>query len=104
MPPQDADHGPLWRVDGPPAQILADLGARGITRVFCEGGGRLAASLLAAGLVDQLVGYTAGLALGAEARPFLGATGWTHLVQAPRFHLTETRAIGGDLFHRWTRA
>ena len=104
LPPQDADHGPLWRVDGPPAQVLADLGARGITRVFCEGGGRLAASLLAAGLVDQLVGYTAGLALGAEARPFLGPTGWTHLAQAPRFHLAETRTIGGDLFHRWTRA
>ncbi|MFN4062368.1 MAG: bifunctional diaminohydroxyphosphoribosylaminopyrimidine deaminase/5-amino-6-(5-phosphoribosylamino)uracil reductase RibD [Paracoccus hibiscisoli] len=104
LAPQDDDHGPLWRVEGSPAQILSDLGGRGITRVFCEGGGRLAASLLGAGLVDQLVGYTAGLALGAEARPFLGATGWTRLAQAPRFALAETRQIGPDLFHRWRRA
>ncbi|WVJ72079.1 dihydrofolate reductase family protein [Paracoccus marcusii] len=86
-----------------PAQILADLG-RAASRGSLRRGGQLAASLLAAGLVDQLVGYTAGLALGAEARPFLGPTGWTHLAQAPRFRLAETRAIGGDLFHRWTRA
>ncbi|QBX35042.1 bifunctional diaminohydroxyphosphoribosylaminopyrimidine deaminase/5-amino-6-(5-phosphoribosylamino)uracil reductase RibD [Paracoccus liaowanqingii] len=103
LAPQGPDHGPLWRVAGEPARIMADLAGRGITRVFCEGGGRLAASLLVAGLVDQLIGYTAGLALGAEARPFLGPTGWTHLAEAPRFALAETRAIGPDLFHRWRR-
>lgn len=103
LPAQDADHGPLWRVEGPPDHVMTDLAARGITRVFCEGGGRLAASLLRAGLVDQLIGYTAGLALGAEARPFLGPTGWTRLADAPRFHLVEARVIGADLFHRWTR-
>ncbi|WP_265502355.1 bifunctional diaminohydroxyphosphoribosylaminopyrimidine deaminase/5-amino-6-(5-phosphoribosylamino)uracil reductase RibD [Paracoccus beibuensis] len=101
LPPQDGDHGPLWRVEGAPGDILADLGSRGITRVFCEGGGRLAASLLQAGLVDQLVGYTAGLAMGADARPFVGATGWSQLAQVPRFDLVETKVIGGDLFHRW---
>lgn len=103
MPPQDADHGPLWRVEGSPDRVLADLAGRGLTRVFCEGGGRLAASLMTAGLVDQVVGYTAGLVLGAEARPFLGATGWAALADAPRFRLVESRAIGGDLFHRWRR-
>lgn len=101
LAPQDADHGPLWRVEGTPADILADLGSRGITRVFCEGGGRLAASLLQAKLVDQMVGYTAGLAMGADARPFVGPTGWSKLAQVPRFDLVETRVIGGDLFHRW---
>ncbi|MEE2860699.1 MAG: bifunctional diaminohydroxyphosphoribosylaminopyrimidine deaminase/5-amino-6-(5-phosphoribosylamino)uracil reductase RibD [Pseudomonadota bacterium] len=101
LAPQDADHGPLWRVEGTPADILADLGSRGITRVFCEGGGRLAASLLQAKLVDQMVGYTAGLAMGADARPFVGPTGWSKLAQVPRFDLVETKVIGGDLFHRW---
>lgn len=101
LAPQDDDHGPLWRVEGDPADILGDLGSRGITRVFCEGGGRLAAGLLQAGLVDQLVGYTAGLAMGADARPFLGPTGWAHLSDVPRFALAETKVIGGDLFHRW---
>ena len=101
LAPQDADHGPLWRVEGTPADILAGLGSRGITRVFCEGGGRLAASLLQAKLVDQMVGYTAGLAMGADARPFVGPTGWSKLAQVPRFDLVETKVIGGDLLHRW---
>lgn len=87
-----------------PAAMLAALGAAGITRVFCEGGGALAASLLAAGLVDELAVFSAGLALGAEGRPALGAMGIDALAEAPRFALVETRAVGGDVLHLWTRA
>ena len=72
--------------------------------MFCEGGGALAASLLRAGLVDDLVLFTAGLALGAEARPGLGPLGLARLAEAPRFRLAETRALGADLLQRWTRA
>lgn len=89
--------------DLPPAGLLAALGAAGLTRVFCEGGGALAASLLAAGLVDELVGMTAGLALGAEGRPAIGAMGIERLAQAPRYVLADTRAVGGDVIHRWHR-
>ena len=49
--------------------MMQRLGERGITRVLCEGGGQLAAALLHADLVDELVCYTAGLTLGAEAIP-----------------------------------
>ncbi|GAA0294234.1 bifunctional diaminohydroxyphosphoribosylaminopyrimidine deaminase/5-amino-6-(5-phosphoribosylamino)uracil reductase RibD [Rhodovulum strictum] len=87
-----------------PAATLQALGAAGLTRVFCEGGGSLGAALLAAGLVDELVGFTAGLALGAEGRPALGALGLARLAEAPRFRLIETRAIGDDVMHRWERA
>ncbi|RCW88856.1 bifunctional diaminohydroxyphosphoribosylaminopyrimidine deaminase/5-amino-6-(5-phosphoribosylamino)uracil reductase RibD [Paracoccus lutimaris] len=104
LPVEDADHGPLWQVSGTPAAFMAELAARGLTRVLCEGGGELAASLLRAGLVDQLVGYTAGLALGAEGRPAIGALGLEYLADAPRFRLVETRRIGLDLMHRWLRA
>ncbi len=92
----DEAHGTL-----DPSSVLQALGARGLTRVYCEGGGGLAASLLAAGLVDELVGYTAGVALGAEGRPTLAAMGIERLADAPRFDLVETRAIGGDVLHRW---
>ena len=44
--------------------VLRALADEGLTRVFCEGGGALAASLLAAGLVDELVGFTAGAVIG----------------------------------------
>ncbi|RSK34876.1 bifunctional diaminohydroxyphosphoribosylaminopyrimidine deaminase/5-amino-6-(5-phosphoribosylamino)uracil reductase RibD [Rhodovulum iodosum] len=94
--------GPDRQLD--PRAILAALGAAGLTRVFCEGGGAFAASLLNAGLVDELVGFTAGLALGAEGRPSLGAMGIDALSEAPRFRLIETRDAGGDVLHRWERA
>lgn len=86
-----------------PAAALAALGAAGLTRVFCEGGGGLAASLLAEDLVDELVGFTAGLALGAEGRPSLAALGLSRLTEAPRFTLKDTRAVGGDVLHLWRR-
>lgn len=103
LPPEDADHGPIWQVSGDPAAFMAELAARGLTRVFCEGGGELAASLLRAGLVDQLVGYTAGIALGGDGRAAIGALALDHLADAPRFRLVESRRIGADLMHRWLR-
>ncbi len=84
--------------------LLRALGTMGLTRVLCEGGGALAASLLTAGLVDEMVGFTAGLAIGAEGLPGIGALGLARLDEAARFELIETRAIGGDVLHRWARA
>lgn len=84
--------------------MLLALGAAGLTRVFCEGGGTLAASLLAAGLVDRLALFTGGLAIGAEGRPSLGAMGLGTLDEAPRFRLSEVRALGGDTLQMWDRA
>jgi diaminohydroxyphosphoribosylaminopyrimidine deaminase/5-amino-6-(5-phosphoribosylamino)uracil reductase len=84
-----------------PAAMLAALGQAGLTRVFCEGGGALAAALLAAGLVDRLALFTGGVALGAEGRPAIGALGVDRLAAAPRFRLTDTRAVGPDTLQLW---
>ncbi len=86
-----------------PASVLSGLAQGGLTRVFCEGGGALAASLLQAGLVDELVGMSAGKILGAEGRPAIGALGLDRLSDAPRFSLRETRPVGTDLLHIWSR-
>lgn len=86
------------------ADALRQLGAAGLTRVFCEGGGALAASLLAGDLVDELVVFTAGLAIGAEGLPAIGAMGLERLEAAARFDLVETRALDGDVMHVWQRA
>lgn len=127
-----AREAPLWLVHGPDADaalheawegigarliesglagrhldmgsVLRGLGGQGLTRVFCEGGGALAASLLASDLVDELVGFTAGLALGAEGLPAIGAMGLARLAEAPRFELAESRPVGPDILHRWRRA
>jgi diaminohydroxyphosphoribosylaminopyrimidine deaminase/5-amino-6-(5-phosphoribosylamino)uracil reductase len=87
-----------------PVAALQAIGALGLTRIFCEGGGALAASLLAADLVDELVIYSAGLVLGAEGRPALGAMGIDTLSAAPRFVLRGTRQVGADVMHHWGRA
>ncbi|WP_084013789.1 bifunctional diaminohydroxyphosphoribosylaminopyrimidine deaminase/5-amino-6-(5-phosphoribosylamino)uracil reductase RibD [Leisingera methylohalidivorans] len=86
------------------ADVLQQLGQAGLTRVFCEGGSALAASLLAFDLVDELIGFTAGLGIGAEGLPSIGALGIGRLDEAPRFDLVETRPLGKDILHRWTRA
>ncbi|MCF2870020.1 bifunctional diaminohydroxyphosphoribosylaminopyrimidine deaminase/5-amino-6-(5-phosphoribosylamino)uracil reductase RibD [Octadecabacter sp. G9-8] len=86
-----------------PVDMMKQLADRGLTRVFCEGGGRLAASLLGAGLVDDIVGFTAGLALGAEGTPSIGAMARGPLADVARYRLVETQQIGPDLMHRWAR-
>ena len=47
---------------------------------------------------------TAGVVIGAEGRPALGALGLQRLGEAPRYRLRETRALGGDVLHLWERA
>lgn len=81
-------------------QVLADAG---ITRLFCEGGGMLAASLLGAGLVDDLVVMTAGRAIGAEGTPALAAMGIGRLADAPRFVLHDLARLGPDVMTLWRR-
>lgn len=87
-----------------PSALLETLGARGLTRVFCEGGGALAASLLAGDLVDEMVIVSAGFALGAEGKPAIGALGISALAEARRFELLGSRAVGGDVLTQWRRS
>jgi len=84
-----------------PAAVLQALGAAGLTRVFCEGGAGLAASLLGAGLVDELVLFTAGCAIGAEGTPALSAMGIGALADAPRLRLAGQDRVGGDVMSVW---
>lgn len=84
--------------------VLTQLGAHGLNRVYCEGGSALAASLLANDLVDRLAGFTAGLAIGAEGLPGVGALGLGSLSEAARFRLVEARSVGPDVMHLWERA
>jgi len=84
------------------ADALARLGARGLTRVFCEGGGGLAASLVGAGLVDELAVFSAGRLIGADGTPGLGPLGVTQL-GAAEWALVRAEKIGDDLMHLWRR-
>jgi diaminohydroxyphosphoribosylaminopyrimidine deaminase / 5-amino-6-(5-phosphoribosylamino)uracil reductase len=91
----------LGRVDI--ADALARLGARGLTRVFCEGGAGLAASLVAAGCADEIAWFTAGRLIGGDGVACLADLGVAALVQAPAFRLTGVERLGDDILHRWRR-
>ncbi|MFS4582563.1 bifunctional diaminohydroxyphosphoribosylaminopyrimidine deaminase/5-amino-6-(5-phosphoribosylamino)uracil reductase RibD [Phaeobacter sp. C3_T13_0] len=84
--------------------VLQQLGQAGLTRVFCEGGSALAASLLAQDLVDELVGFTAGLGMGGDGLSSIGSLGLEALGDAPRFDLIDVRPVGADIQHRWARS
>lgn len=84
------------------AEALAKLGVAGLTRVLCEGGGGLAASLVRADLVDDLAVFSAGHLFGADATPALAAIGVAG-IGAHRWRLVRSGAVGGDLFHLWRR-
>jgi diaminohydroxyphosphoribosylaminopyrimidine deaminase/5-amino-6-(5-phosphoribosylamino)uracil reductase len=83
--------------------MMQRLGDRGLTRVLCEGGGRLAAALLEADVVDEVVTYSAGLVLGDEAVPAVGPLEVEALQLAPRFRLVDAGRIGPDVRTRWRR-
>lgn len=63
--------------------ILDDLGARGITSLFVEGGAAVLTSFLAAGLADRVVIVTAPFLIGAGVEA-VGDLGLKVLSEAPR--------------------
>jgi len=84
------------------ADLMAKLASEGLTRVLCEGGGQLAASLIAANLVDRLEVFHAGLALGASGTPALAPLPFDSLQDFPRFKLCEVRKLGPDTLASYT--
>ncbi len=86
------------------AAALETLGARGLTRLLVEGGGRLAAGLLAAGLVDRIAWFRAGRLLGGDAVPAIGELALARLADAPAFVRESVRAAGKDLLETYRQA
>lgn len=86
--------------------IGAALGAmleHGIKRVLCEGGGQLAASLIAAEVVDRLEWFRAPIVLGAEGRPGVAALTLDSLAAAPAFRRVALRELGPDIWESYER-
>ena len=82
--------------------ILADLGARGIQSVMVEAGGRFVASLLKAGLVDELVWTRSSGLIGGDGLASLASLGLENLSDGRMFKRMKTQFIGDDvieIFH-----
>lgn len=82
---------------------LSALQRRGVSSVLIEGGGRVAASFLRAGLVDRLEWFRAPILLGAEGRPCVAALALSRLSDAPRFRRLAVEPCGDDLWERYER-
>jgi diaminohydroxyphosphoribosylaminopyrimidine deaminase/5-amino-6-(5-phosphoribosylamino)uracil reductase len=82
---------------------MAGLTSLGLTRIFCEGGGALAASLIKSDLVDALIGFGAGVLIGSEGQPCIGALGLDDLKSAKRWDLEDLQKLGPDIIHKWRR-
>jgi diaminohydroxyphosphoribosylaminopyrimidine deaminase/5-amino-6-(5-phosphoribosylamino)uracil reductase len=96
--PADAD----GRVDL--HQALRTLAARGITRVFSEGGPKVAARLIALKLADAIALITADKPLGRPGVAALDAEARAALLDDTSYRPVETFAYGPDTMRFWERA
>lgn len=86
-----------------PVDVLAALEGLGLTDIFVEGGGQVAASFLKADLVDELVWFRAPILIGAEGRAGVGDLHLDRLADALAFRRVEVREMGRDLMERYVR-
>nr|WP_257907437.1 dihydrofolate reductase family protein [Janibacter limosus] len=78
------------------AALLSGLHERGVRSVLLEGGAHLAASFVAADLVDEVVAHIAPTLLGAGS-PVLADAGITTITEALRLTTTDVVRLGDDI-------
>lgn len=82
---------------------MAVLAARGVTRLLVEGGAAVAAALLRADLVDEIVWFAAPLALGGDGLAAIGALGLSAPGEALAFRSEDSQEVGADRMVRLVR-
>ncbi|MDP3854215.1 RibD family protein [Phenylobacterium sp.] len=83
--------------------VVETLARQGLTRLFVEGGGQVAASFLRCSLVDRLEWFRAPIVIGGEGRPGIGALAVAALAEAPKLRRLEVLEVGADLWERYER-
>lgn len=78
------------------------LGTRGLTRIFCEGGPRIAAALIGQGLADEVTFLTSPKPLNGRGAG-LDAAAASALADPRYYHVAEGRMIGVDKLTRYER-
>lgn len=82
------------RVD--PAAVLKDLGERGVVAALIEGGPTIASAFLAAGLVDEIVWYTASKLAGGRGISAFGSVFET-MADIMDLNVTDVERVGPDI-------
>ena len=84
--------------------VLRELAGRGITRLLVEGGARVASSLVAAGLVDEVWLLRGPDAIGADGVAALDAVPLTTITQSPAFRVRASDRLDRDTLTIYERA
>ena len=92
---------PMWQGTLSMKEAFAQLAVVGVGSLLCEGGGRLAASLIREGLVDELVWFTAGAAIGDGGSASVSDFGVEALISMPRFSQISQERVGDDMLSIW---
>lgn len=89
------------RGDAESDSLLAELRARGIQRVFVEGGPTIASAFLRAGVADEILAYVAPTLIGygpdGTDRPALRALGVQTITEQRRLAVASVARLGDDL-------
>jgi diaminohydroxyphosphoribosylaminopyrimidine deaminase/5-amino-6-(5-phosphoribosylamino)uracil reductase len=85
------------------AEVLLDVGARGINFLLVEGGAKIARSLLEADLVDEAILATAPGKIGPQGVTALAGMSLAHIAANDRFVLKEQETIGPDVVRKYLR-
>jgi diaminohydroxyphosphoribosylaminopyrimidine deaminase / 5-amino-6-(5-phosphoribosylamino)uracil reductase len=83
--------------------VLKRLAERGITRLMVEGGAMLAASLVAADLVDEAVLFRSARIVGADGVDALEDLPLTALTSSPRLDRVRSEPLGADIWEVFER-
>ena len=77
--------------------VMAQLADEGMTSVMVEAGGRFAAALLAAGLVDRLVWMRSSNIIGGDGLASIGDLGLASLAEGRLFQRRTLSTVGDDV-------
>lgn len=97
----EVEHDPANRPDL--RHVAEELARRGLTRVLVEGGGKLAAEVLRAGLADRLAWFRSPRLIGEDGIPAAAALGVDSVSEAPAFIRTSVSEAGPDILETYIR-
>jgi len=83
--------------------VLETLAGRGVKSLMIEGGGRVAACFVTAGVVDAIEWFRAPILLGGDGRPGVATLALARLAHAPRYRRLAVEPMGDDLWERYEK-
>ncbi len=75
-----------------------------MTRILVEGGARVASSLVAADLVDEVILFRAPVVVGADGVRALDGYALSAIERSPRYRQIDAAIVGDDQMRRYVRA